>query len=137
MGSLARLKLLLDTHIWLWALLEPDRIAPRLARRLEDQANELWLSPMSMWEALLLAERGRIEVSGNGPDWLSQALRAMPVRDATLTREVALASRSLDVPHEDPADRFIAASALVYELTLVTADRRLLRSQRYRSLANH
>lgn len=136
MGSLADLKLLLDTHIWLWALLEPDRIASRLARRLEDQANELWLSPMSIWEALLLAKRGRIEVSGDGPDWVRQALHAMPVRDATLTREVALASRSVDVPHEDPADRFIAASAIVYELTLVTADRRLLRSQHYRSLAN-
>lgn len=91
---------------------------------------------MSMWEALLLAKRGRIEVSGAGPDWVRQALHAMPVRDATLTREVALASRSVDVRHEDPADRFIAASAIVYELTLVTADRRLLRSQHYRSLAN-
>lgn len=68
MGSLARLKLLLDTHIWLWALLEPERIASRLARRLEDHANELWLSPMSMWEALLLAERGRIAVSSDRPE---------------------------------------------------------------------
>lgn len=136
MGGLAHLRLLLDTHVWLWALLEPDRIASRLARRLEDEANELWLSPISMWEALLLAERGRIEVSGDGSEWVRQALRAIPIRDATLTREVALASRSVDVAHEDPADRFIAASAIVYELTLVTADRRLLRSRQYRSLAN-
>ncbi len=60
----------------------------------------------------------------------------MPVRDATLTREVALASRSLSLPHEDPADRFIAASAIVYELTLVTSDQRLLDSDQYPTLAN-
>lgn len=60
----------------------------------------------------------------------------MPVRNATLTREVALTSRSVDITDEDPADRFIAASAIVYELTLVTADRRPLRSAQYRSMAN-
>ncbi|MDQ3433998.1 MAG: type II toxin-antitoxin system VapC family toxin [Actinomycetota bacterium] len=136
MGRLRRLRLLLDTHVWLWSLLEPARVARRLARRLEDEANELWLSPISIWEALLLAERGQIEVGIDGEEWVRRALRAMPVRDATLTREVALASRSLSLPHEDPADRFIAASAIVYELTLVTSDQRLLDSNQYRTLAN-
>lgn len=89
-----------------------------------------------MWETLLLAERRRIEIPGDAAGWVRQALRLMPVRDATLTREVALASRSVDVVHEDPADRFIAASAIVYELTLVTSDRRLLASSQYRALAN-
>ena len=56
----------------------------------------------------------------------------MPLREAPLTREVASASRSLDLPHEDPADRFIAATAMVYDLTLVTADERLWASKRYK-----
>lgn len=47
-----------------------------------------------------------------------------------------MASRSVDVPHEDPVDRFIAASAVVYDLTLVTSDERLLRSDRYRTMPN-
>lgn len=49
------MKLLLDTHIWLWAVAEPERLGPRLLDRLRDGATELWLSPISVWEALLLA----------------------------------------------------------------------------------
>jgi PIN domain nuclease of toxin-antitoxin system len=58
------------------------------------------------------------------------------MRDAPLGREVALRSRSIVVAHEDPADRFLAATADVYDLTLVTADERLLRGQGFRTLPN-
>jgi len=50
--------------------------------------------------------------------------------------EVAIQSRAIDLEHRDPADRFLAATALVYDLTLVTADERLLRSRMIASLAN-
>lgn len=130
------MRLLLDTHIWIWSLLEPGRLSRRVARRLEDPANELWLSPISVWETLLLAERGRIQLEAPPNRWVETVMRAFPVRDATLTREVATASRTVDLPHQDPADRFIAASAIVYELTLVTADERLLQSKRYRTMSN-
>ena len=103
---------------------------------MEDPATELWLSPISAWEAALLAERGRIEVTGQPVEWVRGALRTLPLRDAPLTREVALVSRSVEVPHHDRADRFIAASAVVHELTLATADERLLRSRQYRTLPN-
>jgi PIN domain nuclease of toxin-antitoxin system len=129
-------RLLLDTHIWIWTLLEPKRLTRGVASRLEDPANELWLSPISVWETLLLAEKRRIELDGPPFRWIVTALRDFPVRDAILTREIAGASRSVDLPHQDPADRFIAASAMVYDLTLVTADERLLRTRRYRTLPN-
>lgn len=128
MGSRRPLRLLLDTHVWLWSRLDPARLAAPLARELEDVANELWLSPISVWETLLLAERGRIELTGDSAAWIRRALESVPMREAALTREVALASRALDVPHQDPADRFIAATAMVHELTLATADERLLGS---------
>lgn len=125
------MKLLLDTHIWIWGLIAVERLPKGAKAALIDPSNELWLSPISVWEALLLAERERLELKNEPLDWVNMALRAMPVRDAPLTREVAVASRSLDLPHEDPADRFIAASALVHELTLVTADERLRSSSGY------
>lgn len=53
------MKLLLDTHIWLWSFLEPERLSRRVAEALEETAIELWLSPISVWEALVLSERGR------------------------------------------------------------------------------
>jgi len=129
-------KLLLDTHIWLWLLLEPNRLVRRVADALTDPANELWLSPISVWEALLLVERGRVEVDRAPGEWLDRALRDEPLRDAPVTRAVALSSRSLDLAHEDPADRFIAATAMTYELTLVSGDARLLESTSYPVLAN-
>ena len=131
------MRLLLDTHIWLWSLVAPRHLTPQVAGELEESSNELWLSPISVWETLLLVEKGRIELTREPLAWLDDVLRAFPLRDATLTREVAVRSRSLDVSHEDPADRFIAASAIVHELTLVTADQRLLGSKQYGSLPNH
>ncbi len=134
MGSRQRLRLLLDTHIWLWGLLEPQRLPESVAGELGKAANELWLSPISVWETLLLAERGRIKLGASPSDWVERQLARVPLRDAPVTREVASASRSLDLPHQDPADRFIAATATVYDLTLVTADRRLSESSRYQVL---
>jgi len=58
------------------------------------------------------------------------------MKEAPLTREVALQSGAVDLQHADPADRFLAATARVLDLTVVTADRRLLRAKSFRSLAN-
>ncbi|MBI4220848.1 MAG: type II toxin-antitoxin system VapC family toxin [Chloroflexi bacterium] len=130
------MRLLLDTHIWVWSLLDPERLSQPVVRKLEDPDNELWLSPISVWEALLLAEKGRIRLQMAPLRWIDSVMNAFPVRDAPVTREVATASREVDLPHQDPADRFIAASAIVYGLTLVTGDGRLLRSKKYRTLSN-
>jgi PIN domain nuclease of toxin-antitoxin system len=120
-------KLLLDTHIWLWSLLTPERLGRETARALEADDTELWLSPISVWEALMLMERGRVEVDVAAADWVAEALVAVPMTEAPLTHAVALESRRLRLRHTDPTDRFLAATALVYGLTLVTADRRLTR----------
>lgn len=120
------LKLLLDTHVWLWSLLEPGRLPPKVAAALANPDTERWLSPLSIWEALLLIERKRLEVDRPGEAWVREALERAPIVEAPVTREVAIASRSLRTQHKDPVDRFLAATAVVFELTLVTADARLL-----------
>lgn len=132
------MNLLLDTHIWLWSHAEPERLTKRVAAALADDGNQLWLSPISIWEFLLLAERGRVRVrDGNAPPgWVEAALSRVPMHDAPLSREVAIRSRSVRLEHEDPADRFLAATADVYELTLVSADDRVLRGKGFRTLAN-
>ena len=130
------MRLLLDTHIWLWSLLAPSNLTPAVTAELVSPENELWLSPIATWEALLLIEKGRVEVDGDPFRWMDDALRAMPFREAALTHEVAVESRHIELPHQDPADRFLAASAKVYDLTLVTADERLLGSDEFSVLAN-
>jgi PIN domain nuclease of toxin-antitoxin system len=119
---------LLDTHVWLWQLLK-DRSLPAPARDLlESSLEDCWLSPVSIWETGILRERKKIRIHGDFRDWLQESRRRLPLRTAPLNDEVALASVELDLPHRDPADRFLAATARTYELTLITADRRLLES---------
>jgi PIN domain nuclease of toxin-antitoxin system len=119
--------LLLDTHVWLWSLLEPERLPPSVARALAGATTRRWLSPLSVWEALLLIERRRLQVDADGPTWVRQALATAPVEEAPVTTEVVMASRQLSSTHRDPVDRFLAATAVVFDLTLVTADRELQR----------
>ena len=125
--------ILLDTHIWLWAYLEPRRLGPRLLRELRNSANEVWLSPISMWEALILHKKGRIQLPADIDEWLYQATLA--TREAPLTHEIALAASRLPL-HSDPADRFLAGTAQVLDLVLATADQRLLGLAEIRSLGN-
>ena len=117
---------LLDTHIWFWYLLGSDRLAPSLRSELADAAGALWLSPVSVWEVGMLHARGRVRLDPGPRGWVEDALRALPLKEAPVTTEVALRSNELELDHRDPADRFIASTALVFGLTLVTADERLL-----------
>jgi PIN domain nuclease of toxin-antitoxin system len=119
-------KLLLDTHIWIWSVSEPARLAPKIAKALQNQDNELWLSPISIWELIMLVEKGRLEMKMDMDEWIAQAKVTAPVKEAPLTAEVALATRQLRLPHRDPADMFLAATAKVFDLTLVTYDTHLL-----------
>jgi len=127
------LKLLLDTHIWLWMLHDSRRLGRRLLRELNDEANELWLSPISTWEALTLNFKGRIHLPRDLREWVASATTGL--YEAPLTHEIALLARQLSL-HQDPADRILAATAKVLDLTLATADERLLGLGEIRTLAN-
>jgi len=119
-------KLLLDTHVWLWSLAEPGRLSRRVRAAITRTGNELWLSPISVWELLVLAERGRLKLDAEPRRWVAQALAHTPAQEAVLTFEVAARSRDVLLGHPDPADRFLVATAVVYGLTLVTADDALI-----------
>jgi len=127
------LNLLLDTHIWIWSKGSPARLSKRVDAELSNPANELWLSPISVWEALTLMQKGRIRME-NPFEWVDRAAEQM--REAPLTREIVSVGLALPLPQADPADRFLAATAKVLKLTLVTADQRLLGLGEIASLAN-
>ena len=123
------MKLLLDTHIWLWSALDPARLSARVRRALDNPQHELWLSPISVWETLVLARKRRLALDPSAEQWVRRALRDLPIHEAHLTHEVAIRSEALTFHHDDPADRFLVATALVHDLTLVTMDRRLRKSR--------
>jgi len=120
------LRLLLDTHIILWSAAEPHNLAQNIKKALENESNELWFSPISVWEIVLLAEKGRISLGSDIEKAVRDLFNKIPLKEAPINQEVAIQSRIVKLPHQDPADRFLAATAMVYGLTLVTADARII-----------
>ena len=130
------MKLLLDTSVFLWMAFGDAKLGRKTKRLLEASSTEVWLSPISIWESLMLERDGKIRLEPNPLRWIRDTLAAFPFREAPLNHEVALRSRAIQIDREDPADRFLAATAAVYDLTLLTADKRLLKGSGFASLKN-
>ena len=130
------MNLLLDTHIWIWNHVEPWRVASDVNQALGDPENELWLSPVSIWELVTLLEKRRVILDEDMNSWVEKSKRELLLREAPFSWAVAEELRFTLLGYRDPADRFLVATAKVYELTLVTADERLMRIDGLRVLAN-
>ena len=130
------MNLLLDTHIWIWTRAEPWKISSEVKAILADSENELWLSPISIWELLVLTEKKRVALDRGLHEWVEDSKRELFLREAPVSWEIAEALTSTLLRHRDPADRFLVATAKVYELTLVTADEQLMNLPGVRILQN-
>jgi PIN domain nuclease of toxin-antitoxin system len=130
------MKFLLDTHIWLWSAVKPDRLTARVQKTISDPQNEVWLSPVSIWELALLSRKKRFRVQPDVPTWAARSIAELQISEAPLTFEVVLALSSMTFSHGDPADQFIAATAAAFDMTLVTADEQLLKIREIPVLAN-
>jgi PIN domain nuclease of toxin-antitoxin system len=131
------MNLLLDTHIWVWNHLEPWKISSEVNRMLAASENELWLSPVSVWELIVLLEKKRLELDRELHEWVERSKRELMLREAPLSWEVADELRFTILEQRDPADRFLVATAKVYDLTLVTADEHLVNVPGLNVLQNH
>lgn len=121
------MKILLDTHAWIWSQESPERLGPAARSAVADEDNALFVSPVSSLEIARLAWGGRLTLAGRLQTWVSEALDALLADTVPLTHEIAVAA--YDLPgefHRDPADRMLVATARVHDLTLVTADERIL-----------
>lgn len=117
------MRLLLDTHVWIWRLLAPERLSDVAERAVADRESTLHLSPISTWETLVLARKGRLSLMPSPAEWVLDALRRAALTTVPLTHGIALRSEALQgFESADPADRFLVATALEHELVLVTAD---------------
>ena len=128
------MKLLLDTHIWIWTQLAAGKLSARVKRALDNEGSEVWLSPISVWELVLLVEKRRVALDRHVAEWVSQSTSAL--KEAPLTLEIVLEAARFTLPHDDPADRFLVAKARTLGLTLVTSDARLLASNAVPILPN-
>ena len=115
------MKLLLDTHILLWAAGEPERL-PAAARALvDDPLNELLFSPASLWEVAIKRGLGRSDFRAD-PRLLRRGLLDNGYGELPIRSEHAVAVDGLPAIHKDPFDRILVAQCLVEGITLLTAD---------------
>lgn len=116
-----RLKYLLDTHAFLWAATDEDRLSMKAARAIYTTPYErLAIADVSLQEIGLLLQAGRIEFHGSPTTVLGHLLSYVSVLPITL--DIALAAPALALPHGDQFDRIIAATAKVHRLPLITKD---------------
>jgi PIN domain nuclease of toxin-antitoxin system len=115
------LRLLLDTHVLIWALMEPGRLPPSLRGRLEDPAEEILFSAASLWEIAIKAALGRADFKVAPAEILTAAVETgfteLPVRAVA-----ALKAAELPFHHRDPFDRLLVAQAMTEPVRLYTAD---------------
>ena len=121
--------LLLDTHVWIWFMLANAELAVtgRQAINRAAASGQLRLAAISVWEAALLASRGRVTLSRPLAQWITEAVSARGLSIEPLLPQIAVEACSLpEAFHRDPADRLIVATARVANATLMTRDQRIL-----------
>ena len=119
--------ILLDTHAVLWFTAEDEALGKQsmaLARRALAE-DRLYVSAISFWEIAMLTAKGRLQAI-DSPVELRLRILSSGIREAALTGDIALLAVGLKSLHGDPADRFIAATAIAHDAILMTADRLLL-----------
>jgi PIN domain nuclease of toxin-antitoxin system len=123
------IKLLLDTHVWIWLSMEDKKSLSSKAIKTMQQASLKFISAISCWELAKLVEKGRIGFSIPTLTWIRRSFQEYEIRMVELTAEIAVESTQLKGMHADPADQIIAATSRVTGMPLVTSDKRLRQLQ--------
>jgi PIN domain nuclease of toxin-antitoxin system len=114
-------RLLLDTHLLLWAAVEPELLSPAAQRLIDDSENQLLFSSASLWEVAIKQGRRRADFQVDARllhrNLLNNGYDELPV-----TGEHAVALDGLPPLHKDPFDRLLIAQSMVEGITLLTAD---------------
>ncbi len=117
------MKLLLDTHCLLWALMTPEKLSPRARGFILAPDNELLVSTACAWEIATKHRLGKLPEAGAVLSDYSGALQQLMAFELPISSAHALLAGQLTQAHRDPFDRILAAQATLEGLTLVTADR--------------
>ncbi len=119
------MRFLLDTHIWLWMQVSPERISAPVLDQLGEQENAVFLSAASSWEIAIKWALGKLPLAQAPAEYVPRCLERQGVVGLPIQHRHALHTASLPPHHRDPFDRLLVAQAQLERLTLVTADEKL------------
>ncbi|MHB8264155.1 MAG: type II toxin-antitoxin system VapC family toxin [Acidimicrobiales bacterium] len=113
---------LLDTHVWLWMLREPERLPDEVRTIVEDGTQDLLLSAASSWEIAIKYTIGRLHLPSPPATYIPDQMLATAVQGLGIEHSHALEVASLPHHHSDPFDRMLIAQSIVEDLTILTVD---------------
>ena len=116
------MKVLLDTHAFLWALIEPDKLSSRTRGLLEDDTTEVMVSAASAWEIATKFRLGKLPGAKRVVAGYEEALRGLRATQLAMTNDHALKAGSWKVTHRDPFDCLLAAQSELEKLALISCD---------------
>jgi PIN domain nuclease of toxin-antitoxin system len=121
------MRLLLDTHAFLWYITNNERLSHDAAKAITDDSNDVYLSVVSVWETLVKYQLGRLKLPAPADEYLQRRQEQHGI--LSLPLEAADASRLLQLPshHRDPFDRMLVCQAMHHDLTIVTSDEQVTR----------
>ena len=129
------MKLLLDTHAWVWASQAPGELGKKARGALLDARSSLFVSAVSQLEVARLASLGLLQLTVPVREWCRQAVAEFEAKVLVMDDVVAIEAYAPPGRfHADPADRLLVATARVHGLTLVTADKRILKYPEVRAM---
>lgn len=116
------MRLLLDTHVFLWMLGEPERFPEGIRRDLTNRRNELRVSAASAMEVATKVRIGKLDTARHLVNTWSERTHDLGVEELAISTAHALLAGSINWDHRDPFDRLLVSQALIENLTLVTTD---------------
>ena len=127
--------LLLDTHVWIWSQEQPEKLGRQTAQALLDPEQTNTVCTISTLEIARLLATGTISLAIPLSTWITHSLNSLDATTLPVTHEIAAEAYALPSTfHKDPADRILVAAARLHELTLLTADKRILQYPHVRTM---
>jgi PIN domain nuclease of toxin-antitoxin system len=114
------MKILIDTHVFLWGLFDETKLSSRIARLLP--TSEVWISVASLWEIIAKVQIGKLTLPGPVSAYLTAQLKTNGVSVLPITLDHVKRLEQLPVHHRDPFDRILIAQSLEESIELVSAD---------------
>lgn len=121
------MKLLLDTHYLLWLFIEPEKIPEKARAALLSSENEVYYSPVSLWEIAIKFSIGKLTLRGVTPEEFYQEVENSFLLCRPISSRLLISSYRLPREHKDPFDRFIVWQAIQEEMTLLSVDEKMER----------
>jgi PIN domain nuclease of toxin-antitoxin system len=129
-------RFLLDTHIWLWAATASHKLSSEVHKLLSSPETDRFLSPISLWELSVLVEKRRFALKEDFAVWVQRSIADLNLREVSLSWAVAYEMRYILPYHKDPADRLLTATAITFDMILITGDQKLIGVPGLKVLAN-